>query len=392
MMALALVVTLAAQAQKEEKEAPKPNVNKALNLVRQSKFDEAKAIVDGVPTHSKTMNDAKSWLVRGIVYAAMDTSSKYTGGAKDNAKLAGEAINKAMQIAGPKSTSVTVIDNGETIDLFRVRSKINNHFISKGDKLFKEEKYKEALAQLEKGLEITPDSSIYQYAGYAAYNGEDLDKAILYITKYFDEGGKNEQAAMLQVGSYYEFKKDYPNSVIAARKALKLFPNNDNFRKIELNSLIQLKRYEEATDNLKASLKADPKNVESHYLMGALYEELKNREEAKKYFQETVKLDPKHFNASMALAKISDMEGYKEIKKQMDALDYKKDKEKLMALDKQYMTKVGEAAGVWENMQKLDPNNPEILWNLYSIYGTLELKDKYNVIKSRLKAIGEEVD
>jgi tetratricopeptide (TPR) repeat protein len=193
-------------------------------------------------------------------------------------------------------------------------------------------------------------------------------------------------------GALYEFKKDYENSILAARRALKIYPNNANIRKIELNSLITLKRYEEATENLKSALKADPKDVESYYLMGALYEELKNREESKRYFQETVKLDPKHFNASLALAKISDIEGYKNVKVEMDKLDYKKDKAKLEELDKVYMTKVGESVKVWENMQKLDANNVEVLWNLYSIYGILDMKDKYNTVKSRLKALGEEVD
>lgn len=391
LMLLAMVVTFTMQAQKE-KEAPKPNVNKALNLVRQAKFDEAKAIVDGVPTHEKTMNDAKSWLCRGIVYAAMDTSSKYTGGAKDNSKVAGEAFNKAYEIAGPKSLVLSVIDNGETLTIDQVVDRINGKFINKGDKLFKEEKYKDAMAQFENGLKIKEDTSIYQYAGYAAYNAEDIDGAIRYIGLYVDKGGKNEQAIFLWVGALYEFKKDYENSILAARRALKIYPNNANIRKIELNSLITLKRYEEATENLKSALKADPKDVESYYLMGALYEELKNREESKRYFQETVKLDPKHFNASLALAKISDIEGYKNVKVEMDKLDYKKDKAKLEELDKVYMTKVGESVKVWENVQKLDANNVEVLWNLYSIYGILDMKDKYNTVKSRLKALGEEVD
>jgi tetratricopeptide (TPR) repeat protein len=395
MMIVLAVVTLSAQAQKEEKEAPKPNINKAVTLTRQAKFDEAKAIADAIPTHSKTMNDAKSWLVRGIVYAAMDTSSKYTGGAKDNSKVAGEAFNKAIALAGPKAMSVTVIDNGETLNIIDVRSRVNNKFLNTGDKLFKEEKFAEAVIQLEKGLDITPDSSIYQYAGYAAYNSEDIDKAILYIGKYIEMGGRNEQATFLRVGSLFEFKRDYPASVEAARQALKMFPNNANIRKIELNSLIQLKRYEEATENLKTSIKADPKDVESYFLMGALYEELKNRAESKRYFEETVKLDPKHLNASLALAKISDSDGgYKYVKAEMDKLDYrdKAQKAKLEELDKVYMAKVGEAATIWEKVHKIDANNTEVLWNMLSIYGILDAKDKYNQTKAKLKALGEQVD
>jgi tetratricopeptide (TPR) repeat protein len=199
----------------------------------------------------------------------------------------------------------------------------------------------------------------------------------------------------LRVGSLFEFKKDYPASIEASRQALKLFPNNVNIRKIELNALIQLKRYEEATESLKASLKADPKDVESHFLMGALYEELKNRSEAKKYFEETVKLDPKHFNASLALAKIGDMDGgYKWVKTEMDKLDYrdKTQKAKLEELDKAYLVKLGEASVTWEKVHKIDPSSTEVLWNLLSIYGILDLKDKYNVTKGKLKGLGEQVD
>jgi tetratricopeptide (TPR) repeat protein len=391
MLILAVGVTVTVQAQKE-KEPPKPNVNKALNLARQGKFDEAKAIVDGVPTHEKTKADAKAWYCRGLVYAAMDTSSKYTGSATDNTKLAGEAFAKANEIAGPKAAVLSVIDNGETLMLPQAVSRINGTFIAKGDKLFKEDKFKEAVLQFEKGLEITPDSSIYQYAGYAAYNAEDIDKAILYIEKYMQMGGKNEQAAFLRVGSLFEYKKDYEKSVVAAREAIKLFPNNANLRKIELNSLIQLKRYEEATENLKDALKADPKDVESHYLMGALFEELKNRDEARKYFEMAYKLDPKHLNSALALAKIKDIEGYRATKQEMDKLDYKKDKAKLEALDKEYLAKMNESLVMWETISKIDQNHQDVLGNLYILYGQLEMKDKLNAIIARMKANGMDVD
>jgi tetratricopeptide (TPR) repeat protein len=388
LMALVVGVTLSTVAQKEEKEAPKPNINKALNLVRQGKFDEAKAIVDGVPTHSKTMNDAKAWMHRGIVYAAMDTSRKYTGGAKDNTKVAGEAFTKAIALAGPKASSLNVLDNAETLTLDEIVKRFNNKFIYMGDKFFKEDNYKDALSLLEKGLDLTPDSSIYQYAGYAAYNSDDTDKAIDYIGKYFAMGGKNLQARMLQIGAVYEIKKDYNRTIELTREALKVYPNNSDLRKIQLNCLIELKRYEEATENLKSAIKADPKDVESYYLLGLLYEELKNRAESKAAFETTVKLDPKHLNASLALAKIADQEGYKTTKAEMDKLDFRKDKEKMIVLDKKYLEQLGESVTRWEAVYKLDNNNADVLGNLDLLYGQLEMKDKHNMIISRMKALG----
>lgn len=392
MLMIVLGLTITVQAQKE-KEAPKPNLNKALNFVRQGKFDEAKAIADGIPTHSKTMDDPKAWFHRGIVYAAMDTSSKYTGGAKDNTKVAGEAFDKAFTLAGPKAAELSVIDNGLPMTIVEVVSAFNRKFLIGGDKFFKEDKFKEAVEQFEKGIGMSPkDTSLYQYAGYAAYNADDLDKAILFIGKYFEYGGRNEQAANLKVGALFEFKKDYEQAVTNAREMIKYYPNNVNFRKIELNSLIQLKRYQEATDNLRDELKADPKDVESHYLMGALYEELKDRAEAKKYFEAAFTLDPKHLNSGLAVAKIKDLEGYRKTKSEMDALDYKKDKAKLEVLDKEYLTKLSESINNWETLEKLDPNNQDIMGNLYLLYGNLEMKEKLAKIVSRMKANGMEVD
>jgi tetratricopeptide (TPR) repeat protein len=388
---MAVGVAFTGMAQKE-KEAPKPNTNKALNLLRQGKFDEAKAIVDGVPTHEKTMTDPKAWFTRGLVYAAMDTSSKYTGSTIENSKLAGEAFTKANDLAGPKAAVLSVIDNGETLLLSTAVSRINNKFLLKGDKLFKEEKFKEAVGQFERAINIVPDSSIYQYAGYASYNAEDTDNAIKFISKYIDMGGKNEQAVFLMVGSLYEFKKDYERTIVEARRALKMFPNNTNLRKMELNSLISLKRYQEATDNLKESLLADPKDVESHFLMAALYEELGDRGKSQEFFEKTVQLDPKHLNANLALAKIKDNNGYKKVKSEMDKLDYKKDKAKLEALDKEYLSELNISLKRWEDISKIDQNNQDVLGNLYLLYGQLEMKDKLNAVISRMKANGMEVD
>jgi tetratricopeptide (TPR) repeat protein len=179
---------------------------------------------------------------------------------------------------------------------------------------------------------------------------------------------------------------------VASREALKLFPNNANLRKIELNALINLKRYEEATENLKGALKADPKDVESYFLMGALYEELENRDEAYKYFEMAIKIDPKHLNSALAVAKIKDMQGYKKTKQDMDKLDYRKDKAKLEALDAEYLAKMNESLKMWEGISTIDPNNSDVLGNLYLLYGQLEMKDKLNAVISRMKANGMEVD
>src|SRR5689334_20420359 len=68
---LLMLVTVAAYAQK----TPKPNLNKALQLWTENKLDEAKSMIDAATTYEKTMNDAKTYYYKGLIYASIDTTS-----------------------------------------------------------------------------------------------------------------------------------------------------------------------------------------------------------------------------------------------------------------------------------------------------------------------------
>lgn len=385
--ALAFVMAANLVAQKE---APKPNVNKALTLAKQGKFDEAKAIVDGVPTHSKTMADDKAWFYRGIVYIAMDTSSTYTGGGDNNVSIGAEAFKKAVELAGPKG-KLAIIDNatGESQTMESLIGAFNYAFLIKGDKLFNAEKFTDAVKQFEKGLTLRPDTAIYRYAAYAAHNGGNVDQAIVFIENYIANGGTNSQAIFLRVGSLYEFKKDYEAALAASREALKSYPNDGNLRQIEFNCLIELKRYKEATDNLLQSVKGNPNDVEALYLLGALYEEQKETALAKEHFAKCLKVDPKYLKAALALARYGNI-GFQNVKQEMDKLDFKKDKQKLLELDKVYLDKLREASGLWENCEKIAPNEREVLENLWRIYSPSQLDDKakYAAVEKRMKING----
>src|SRR5690349_24761683 len=95
---LASVVTL---AQKQQK----PNINKALTLMKEGKLNEAKDMIDAATTYEKTMNDGKTWYYRGLIYSALDTTSNETYKALDPEplKVALESFKKADQL-GKKDT------------------------------------------------------------------------------------------------------------------------------------------------------------------------------------------------------------------------------------------------------------------------------------------------
>jgi tetratricopeptide (TPR) repeat protein len=71
---------------------------------------------------------------------------------------------------------------------------------------------------------------------------------------------------------------------------------------VELNSLIQLKKYDLAAQNLQASVKANPNDAQSLYLLGVLNTELGKMEDAKANFEAALKIQPDYFDAQFNLA------------------------------------------------------------------------------------------
>lgn len=387
---LAVLFLTLATAAEAQKEAPKPNINKALALAKQGKFDEAKAIVDAVPTHSKTMADAKSWLYRGLIYIAMDTSSASVAGS-NYAGIGAEAIKKSAELAGPKAAAMTIYDPAteSNVGVDQILNTFKNAFLLKGDKYFNSDNFKGAIAEFNKGLALGQDTTFLRYAGAAAFNANEIDAAIDYLNKYMENGGTNGQMIYLKVALLFEYKKDYEKALNGAREVLKTNPNESNLRQIELNCLLELQRYSEAKDNLLGIVKANPNDHESAYLLGALYEELKEPKESEVWFRKSAQINPQFLKAALAMARISS-NGYKLVKQEMDGLDYKKDRVKLEQLDKTYVEKLKAAAAEWEKCIKIDGADRESLENLELIYGRLDDKTNLDRIQKKMKSLGYE--
>jgi len=245
------------------------------------------------------------------------------------------------------------------------------------------------MGEFNKGLEIDQDTTLLRYGGAAAFNANDIDAAVDYLTRYKDNGGSNSQMMYLRVALLYEYKKDYEKALVGAREALKVNPNDGSLRQIELNCLLELQRYEEAKNNLLEVMKANPKDHESAYLLGALYEELKDTKESQGWFKKSAEMNPGFMKAALAMARMS-ANGYKEVKQQMDVLDYKKDKVKLEQLDKLYVEKLRASAAEWEKCLKIDDKDRESLENLELIFGRLDDRANLDRIQKRMKALGYE--
>ena len=87
-----MLITVAVSAQKKQK----PNINKALKSLQDGQLAEAKEMIDAAATYEKTMDDGKTWYYRGLIYAAIDTSSN-----RAVRSLAEDPFKTAMEISAP---------------------------------------------------------------------------------------------------------------------------------------------------------------------------------------------------------------------------------------------------------------------------------------------------
>ncbi|MBL0744904.1 tetratricopeptide repeat protein [Chryseolinea lacunae] len=385
---LLMVVTVSAYAQK----AVKPNLNKALSLYKEGKLDEAKTMIDLATTYEKTTNDAKTYYYKGLIYAAIDTTSNetYKALAPDAFQTALDAFKKGDDMNTGKEHFVQEA-SGLPVTKTQQIAVWANGYLNKGATLYQEEDLEGALKNFEKVQLITPkDTTAYFYAGFVSNGLENWDKAESNFKKYMELGGKSPDAYSVLVNINSGPKENKEEALKLVREAKAKFPKNTDFPKVEIGLLIDLKRIDEAKSGLESAVKKEPNNKILHFYLGYANQNLNNNAEAKKNYEEALRIDPKYFEASFYLAKLMYTDAAN-LKKEMSSLGISQaDRKKKVEIDKVLVEKLKVALPYWENTEKLNPSDQEVLDVLYSIYRDLGLEDQSKRIEKRYKELGLE--
>jgi tetratricopeptide (TPR) repeat protein len=292
-----MLVAVAVSAQKKQK----PNINKALKALQDGQLAEAKQMIDDATTYEKTMDDGKTWYYRGLIYAALDTTSnaEFKALEEDPFKVAMESFAKADQMAKAGSEYFTT-DPTSVIPVTKTQqfSQLANYYLNKGASLYQADSLEEAVKYFEKTQVVLPDDTIaYFYAGIVANSMEDHDKSIANLEKYLEKGGTSPDAYSVMINTYSAAKDDKEKALEVARRAKEKFPDNEEFPKVEIGLLIELEKIEEAKKGLEEAVVREPDNKTYHFYLGYVNSKLENWEEAKKNFNEALRVDPEYFDA-----------------------------------------------------------------------------------------------
>ncbi len=368
-LSLLLLATVAAYAQK----AAKPNLNKALQAMSEGKLDEAKTIIDAATTYEKTMNDGKTWYYRGLIYAALDTTSNETfkALAPDAIDVALESFKKGDEMSKGKE-HFTQDAAGLPVLKSQQIAYWHGNYVNDGAAAYQEENLEEALKNFEKAQKILPNDTLaYFYAGFVANGMENYDKAIESFKKYIDLGGKSVDAYLSIINIYSIPKEDKEEALKMLRVAKEKFPNDPQIPKVEIGLLIDLKRIDEAKSGLEEAVKKEPGNKILHFYLGYANANLNKTEEAKKNYEAALKIDPNYFEAQLYLAKLVYADAAA-IQKEMSNLGISAaDKKKKVELDKVLVEKLKTAQPYWEQAERLNQKDQEVVDILFSIYQLL---------------------
>lgn len=385
-----MLVAVAVSAQKKQK----PNINKALKSLQEGNLAEAKDMIDAATTYEKTMDDGKTWYYRGLIYAAIDTSSNaaHKALAEDAFKTAMESFAKADQMA-KGGTEYFTTDPNNVIPVTKTQQmmQLANYYLNRGANLYQSDSLQDAIESFEKTQVILPDDTVaYFYTGIVANSMEDYDKAIENMEKYLEKGGASSDAYSVIINTYSGPKDDKEKALEAARRAKKQFPDNPEFPKVEIGLLIEMEKVEEAKKGLEEAVVREPDNKAYHFYLGYVNSKLEHWDEAKKNFEQALRIDPSYFDAQYYLAQVYLIDAAKVMDELKNLGISAADKKKQAVLDKQLVEKYKIALPHWEKAEQLKPNDMDVLDRLRTIYYYLGDDANEKRVEAKLKSLNAE--
>jgi tetratricopeptide (TPR) repeat protein len=388
---LILMITAAAGASYAQK---KPKLNQAESALQKGDLGEAKEIVDEAIVHEKTKDDGKSWYVRGLVYAALDTTSnpQFENLSSDPLAEAMKSFAKADEMnTGDKDYFITD-PLGLPIPKTQQLQQLWAYYLNKGVESYQAEDAAAAADWFEKTTVVLPkDTTGYIYAASAAQSVEQFDRASQHYYTLVDElDYKNKDVFNALIYIESRVNEDNEKALEVIQKAREAFPEDPEFSRAEITMLINMDKAEEARTKLENELEREPENADLLFTLGVLNDELGDTEAAEEAYSKALEVDPNHYNTLFNLAAMKTNTALDLIKEKNNLGISSADNAKGKEMEKTILTSLEEAIPLWEKANEIKPNDRRTLETMQYIYVQLKENEKAAEVGKQLDAMPEE--
>lgn len=354
-----------------------------------NELEKAMKAIDEAKDHPKTLDDPKTWYYRGMIYQKIYQDTSLTD------------LHEAPLVEAMKSfkKSLELDDRGryedDVLNLFNIALQqglnqgIRQLRAEQPQKAFNTFKQLIESAKLEKTFNIEDiDKGIYFYAGIAAQQSENIEKANELFSKSIEMGHEVSRCYLL-IAQNYKDQKDTVQYVQTLKTGLEKAEDNKNIMLLLVDYYTKSGKLEAALKYMKKAIEADPENVTLYFAMGNVHSEMGNPEKAQEAYDQAMKIDPDNVDVMYNMARLFYNKAA-ELRNQANDLPLEKEKEYKQLLkdaEKEFMR----AAKYFERAHELAPKDKQVLKNLKTIYMQLRGKEGYTEkleeVKKKLESL-----
>jgi len=387
---ITLLVSAAVLGQK------KPKLGKVESMFKTGDYAGALEMVTAAETYEKTMNNKKTFFLKGMVHAAIDTAGLDL--VENPRQIARAAFDRyeEMEEEGKEESYVS------SMGIFTYTQLVDQYYsfyFNKGATAYGEDDYATAVTEFGNAAEIRPnDTTAYLYAGYAASNADDYETAKMNYEKVISMGITSKDPYNLLIYIYGTVNKNNEKALEVTRTAIGVFPDDNDFKRNEIQLLIALDQLEEARNNLEKAIENEPNDPALHYSLGYLLDgasESAETDEEKKMLQEraleaynqATVVDENYLNAYYNAGVMMINRANEIIKARNNLGISKADQKKAEEMEPQINEKLVMALPYWEKVNELEPDQTKTLETLQYLYVQLKMMDKAEEVMNKLDAL-----
>ena len=374
----------------------KPKISAALKALQDGNLGEAKNIIDAAAEHEKTREDGKTWYYKGLIYAALDTTSNKTfNNLADNPlQTAMDAFAKADE--KQKGSSEYYVSSATGLPDLKSQQiqRIWGTYLNKGVEAFQNDDTENAVKHFTKCQIVMPDDTTgYIYAGLAAQSLEDYEvaaKNYYYLIEKLDYANPDTYNALIYIEG--TANKDGEKALELIRMAREKYPNDTEFAKSEITQLIRLEKIDEAKSELESAIQREPDNSNLYFTLGVMYEETGELDKAAESYTTSIEKDPEFYNSIYNLAVLYYNQAVEMITAKNNLGITAADMKKAETMQTEITNKLKKALPYWEKAHELDNTDRTALETLQYIYLQVKDYEKAEAVKAKLDSMGQQND
>ncbi|WP_423148230.1 tetratricopeptide repeat protein [Rubrolithibacter danxiaensis] len=258
-----------------------------------SSLNSAKESIDKASANAKTSGDPATWTYRALIYADLALLDTVQSKTDPLVKEAASSLKKASELDKEGQNKANIDLAGKLI----AQSALN-----KGVREFQAKNYEGAYNSFNEGLVFMPtDSTFNYYAGLAAINLKDYDKAIEKYNQLTKTNFSIGNQVYLDLSRLYALKGDTTSAIRVASEGTQKYPKDAKLATQEIELGLVAGKQKEIVSKISAQAEKDPSNKTYPFYLGVAYNSLKDYQKAEEAYKKALAIDPNFADANLNL-------------------------------------------------------------------------------------------